>query len=141
MFCSNCGKELDARAVACPACGVPPRLERKFCFNCGTTTAANQAICTKCGVSLTAGGSGEKNKVAAGLLAIFLGALGIHKFYLGYSKEGVIMLLITIVGGVFTFSIASWVMAIIALIEGITYLTKPDAEFANAYVRNKRGWF
>ena len=142
MYCRNCGKEVDEKAVACPGCGVPPRLERKFCFNCGTATQANQAICTSCGVSLAAaGGSGEKSKVAAGLLGIFLGALGIHKFYLGYQKEGLIMLLATLIGGLITFGVAAWVLALIGLIEGIIYLTKSDDEFAATYVHAKRAWF
>ena len=46
--------------------------------------------------SSSAAVSGEKSKIAAGLLAIFLGTLGVHKFYLGYTKEGLIMLLITV---------------------------------------------
>lgn len=142
MYCRNCGKEVDAKAVACPGCGVPPRLERKFCFNCGAATEANQAICTKCGVGLGAtGATGEKSKIAAGLLGIFLGALGVHKFYLGYSKEGVIMLLITLVGGLITFGAAAWVVALIGLIEGVIYLTKSDDEFASIYVHAKRAWF
>jgi TM2 domain-containing membrane protein YozV/RNA polymerase subunit RPABC4/transcription elongation factor Spt4 len=142
MYCRNCGKEVDEKAVACPGCGVPPRLERKFCFNCGTATQANQAICTRCGVSLAAGGgSGAKSKIAAGLLGIFLGALGIHKFYLGYQKEGLIMLLVTLIGGLLTFGVAAWALALIGLIEGIIYLTKSDDEFAATYVNAKRAWF
>ena len=142
MYCRNCGQEVDPKAVACPGCGVPPRLERKFCFNCGASTEANQAICTKCGVGLgAAGGTGDKSKVAAGLLGIFLGALGIHKFYLGYSKEGVIMLLVTLVGGLITVGVAVWAVGLVGLIEGIIYLTKSDEEFASTYVQAKRAWF
>jgi TM2 domain-containing membrane protein YozV len=40
--------------------------------------------------------SGNKSKMTAGLLAIFLGALGIHRFYMGYKLIGAIMLLITV---------------------------------------------
>ncbi len=142
MYCRNCGNQVDEKAVACPACGVPPRLEKKFCFNCGGATQANQAMCTKCGVSLApAGSSGAKGKVAAGLLGIFLGALGIHKFYLGYSKEGLIMLLATVIGSVLTFGVAAWVVALIAFIEGIIYLTKSDDEFNQQYVLAKKTWF
>ncbi|MFQ9179332.1 MAG: TM2 domain-containing protein [Eggerthella lenta] len=70
-----------------------------------------------------------KDHVAAGLLAIFLGAFGIHKFYLGYNTAGFIMLAVTIIGGVLTFSLASWVIWVIAIIEGILYLTKSQTEF------------
>ena len=81
--------------------------------------------------------SKSKDKVAAGLLAIFLGTLGIHKFYLGYSKAGVIMLLVSLL----TFGIGAMVMAVIALIEGIMYLTKNDEEFDAVYVRGTKEWF
>ena len=82
----------------------------------------------------------EKNKLVAGLLAIFLGTLGIHKFYLGYSKEAVIMLLVSILGSLLFF-IGPVVMGIIALIEGIMYLTKTDAAFDAMYVQEHKGWF
>lgn len=82
----------------------------------------------------------EKSKLAAGLLAIFLGTLGIHKFYLGYTKEAVIMLLVTIFGAFLLF-LGPAVMGIIALIEGIMYLTKSDAQFDEMYVQNRKGWF
>jgi TM2 domain-containing membrane protein YozV len=80
---------------------------------------------------------GEKNKLAAGLLAIFLGWLGVHKFYLGYTKEGLIMLLVSLL----TFFIGAWVMEIIGFVEGILYLTKTDQDFYETYELNKKPWF
>ena len=82
-----------------------------------------------------------KDHVAAGLLAIFLGQLGIHKFYLGYNTSGFIMLAVTIIGSIFTFGLAGGVMWIIAVIEGIMYLTKSQSEFEQMYVVTKREWF
>ena len=90
--------------------------------------------------SLSAAVSGEKSKIAAGLLAIFLGTLGVHKFYLGYTKEGLIMLLITILGSIL-FGLGAIVMAVIAFIEGIIYLTKTDEQFEAIYVQGEKGWF
>ena len=78
-----------------------------------------------------------KEKIVAGLLAIFIGTLGIHKFYLGYTKSGIIMLLVSLL----TFGVGASVMAVISLIEGILYLTKSDAEFYQTYVQNKKEWF
>jgi len=72
-------------------------------------------------------------KVPAGVLGILLGGFGIHKFYLGYTKEGIIQLVVTLV----TCGAAS----IIGLIEGIIYLTKTDEDFDKTYVENKKGWF
>ena len=76
-------------------------------------------------------------KIIAGVLGILLGALGIHKFVLGYTTEGVIMLVVSIA----TCGIGGAVMGIIGLIEGIIYLTKTDEEFQATYVDDKRAWF
>ncbi len=81
----------------------------------------------------------EKSKVAAGLLALFVGSLGIHKFYLGYKSEGIIMLVITLLGSLVL--IGPFAMGVISLIEGIIYLTKSDEDFNQTYVQNKKGWF
>lgn len=81
--------------------------------------------------------AGAEKKIAAGICGILLGALGIHKFILGYTKEGIIMLLVTIL----TFGLGGFVMWIIGLIEGIIYLTKTDADFVSIYVQGKKGWF
>ncbi|WP_025125895.1 TM2 domain-containing protein [Myroides odoratimimus] len=75
----------------------------------------------------------ENKKVVAGILGILLGAFGVHKFFLGYTKEGIIQLIIGLV--------SCGVLGIIGLIEGIIYLTKTDEEFYNTYQANKKGWF
>ncbi|MEG1624267.1 MAG: TM2 domain-containing protein [Raoultibacter sp.] len=82
-----------------------------------------------------------KDHVAAGLLAIVFGSLGIHKFYMGYNTAGFIMLAVTIIGSIVTFGLAGAVMALIGLIEGIVYLTKSQSDFEQVYVFNKREWF
>ena len=84
---------------------------------------------------------GENKKMLAGILAILLGALGIHKFILGYQKEGIIMLAVTLVIGFFTCGIGASLMGILGLIEGIIYLTKSDEEFYNTYQVGKKPWF
>lgn len=84
--------------------------------------------------------SGEKNKVVAGILAILLGALGIHKFYLGLTQPGIIMLLVTLVGSI-AFGLGPMAMGLLGLIEGIIYLTKSDAAFQQEYVIGKKAWF
>ena len=83
----------------------------------------------------------SKSKIAAGLLAIFLGSLGIHKFYLGYSGAGIVMLLVTLLAGIVTLGLAAAIMSLIALIEGIIYLTKTDEQFYYTYVAGKKSWF
>jgi TM2 domain-containing membrane protein YozV len=77
------------------------------------------------------------NKIVAGVFGILLGGLGIHKFILGYTGAGIIMLLITILScgtlGVF--------VHVIGLIEGIIYLCKSDDDFVRTYVDGRREWF
>lgn len=86
---------------------------------------------------LTRAPVGEKSKVAAALLAFFFGGIGVHKFYLGYTKEGMVMLLVTLL----TFGFGGVIMGPIAFIEFIIYLAKSDAEFEETYVRGHKGWF
>jgi len=76
-------------------------------------------------------------KVPAGILAILLGGLGIHKFYLGYTNAGLIMLLVSVL----TCGVGASVMGVIGLVEGIIYLTKSDEEFDQIYVEGKKEWF
>ncbi|RKR10404.1 TM2 domain-containing membrane protein YozV [Flavobacterium sp. 90] len=74
----------------------------------------------------------ENKKVVSGIFAILLGYLGVHKFYLGYTKEGIIQLLLTFACGI---------GAVIGLIEGIIYLTKTDEEFYQTYQVGRKPWF
>lgn len=75
----------------------------------------------------------DNKKIVAGVLALLIGSLGIHKFILGYTKEGIIQIVISVV----TCGIAG----IIPFIEGIIYLTKSDADFYNTYQVGRRPWF
>lgn len=91
------------------------------------------------------GAGGDNKKILAGILAIIFGSLGIHKFILGYQKEGIILLVITIIGfvlsciGIGVFLV--WGTGLIGLIEGIIYLTKSDEEFYNTYQAGRKPWF
>ncbi len=76
-------------------------------------------------------------KIPAGIFGILLGSLGIHKFILGYTGAGLIMLLVTVL----TCFLASPIMHLIGLIEGIIYLTRTDEEFVRTYVERRREWF
>ncbi len=105
MYCRNCGKEIADNAAVCVNCGVSVGKGEKYCPNCASETSPDAAVCVKCGVALkktsdgkvSTGVVGDKSKIAAGLFAIFLGHLGIHKFYLGEKKEGLIKIIATVV--------------------------------------------
>ena len=121
MFCRNCGNPMDPNAAVCVKCGVPVGSGVNFCPNCGNPTDPSAAVCVKCGVALArpVPQGEQKSKLAAGLLGIFLGSLGIHDFYLGYTVKAVIQLVITIV----TCGFGAIVSSIWGLIEGILILT------------------
>ncbi len=104
--------------------------DEKFCSECGATIKAKAEICPKCGVrqmsspnTLTATAPNGKSKIAAALLAFFLGGFGIHKFYLGQVGLGIVYLIFC-----WTF-----IPAIIAFIEFIILLTMNDETFNQKY--------
>jgi len=82
-------------------------------------------------------GDRASKKIPAGICGILLGTLGIHKFILGYTGPGLIMLLVTML----TCGVGGIVFWVIGLIEGIIYLTKSDEEFVRTYVDGRKEWF
>ena len=76
---------------------------------------------------------GADKKIVAGICAILVGGFGVHKFILGYTTEGIIQLVITL--------LTCGAGSIIGIIEGVIYLTKSDEDFVRTYVQNKKGWF
>jgi TM2 domain-containing membrane protein YozV len=88
---------------------------------------------------------GENKKILAGILAIFVGWAGVHKFILGYQKEGIILLVVSVLGFVLSCLAVGiflvWATGLIGLIEGIIYLTKTDEDFYNTYQVGRRPWF
>ncbi len=101
-FCTNCGQELEENV--------------SFCLNCGKEVNSTKKVND---VKVNKNTNGQKSKIAAGLIAIFLGSFGVHNFYLGYTNKAVAQLLITVLScGTLSFVSGTW-----ALIEGIMILT------------------
>ncbi|TSA87730.1 TM2 domain-containing protein [Deinococcus detaillensis] len=108
---------------------------------------------------ITQAGDISSRKLVAGLLAIFLGTLGAHKFYLGRTTPGLMMLLVNIGGwfltgvlSIVTFGIGALVLVplmmlvftalcIVSIIEGVVYLTRSDEEFNQTYLVGRKDWF
>jgi|SRR6476659_8648501 len=125
----------------------------RYCTKCGAVNNDTAQFCSNCQAPLTSVGStgyqpmqsvnpgaitdwkalGADKKITAGVCAILLGWLGIHKFILGYSTEGIIQLIL----GVLTCGLTN----IIGIVEGIIYLTKSDEEFVRTYIQGRKGWF
>ncbi|WP_248517604.1 TM2 domain-containing protein [Salinarchaeum laminariae] len=101
--------------------------DEKFCSSCGEVMKKEAEICPSCGVSnKSSGGSSTKDRTTAGILAILLGGIGAHKFYLNETGMGILYLCFSWTG----------IPIIAGLIEGILYLTKTDEEFERQYVNN-----
>ena len=87
-----------------------------------------------------------EKKLICGLLAILVPGLGIHKFILGMTTPGVIMLAVTLASSflgaclLFPF-LGALAMSAISVIEGVLYLTKSDDEFYETYMVRKKEWF
>lgn len=111
MFCKQCGKPIDDG--------------EELCEDCKKTANANtQGTAQTVNVNVNSGNANNvnpqaKSKMAAGLLGIFLGAFGVHNFYLGYTGKAVAQLLISILSCGFL----AFVSSIWGLIEGILILT------------------
>ena len=124
MYCTNCGKEMDPNAAVCINCGYAAGTGDKYCKNCGHEMTPGQAFCTQCGYAtqpqtVKINPDMQKSKMAAGLLGIVLGALGVHNFYLGYTGKALAQLLISVLSCGFL-AVASEIWG---LIEGIMILT------------------
>ena len=124
-YCVECGEIIRVKAEICPKCGVrQPRINNDYDENDDDSYYKNKA----------------SSKLPAGLCGILIGCLGVHKFILGYTTSGIIMLLVSIVGS-FCYFLGPLVMCVIGLVEGIIYLTKTDKEFYQTYIARKREWF
>jgi len=82
----------------------------------------------------------DRSRVAAALLGIFAGSFGLHKFYIGKSGAGLVMLIVSVIGVILA-GIPTAAMAAIGIIEGIIYLLMSDDAFDRTYVSGDKAWF
>ena len=105
-------------------------MKEKYCKDCGYIINYKAEICPKCGIrqmsppsSLGSVAPNGKSKIVAAILAFFLGAIGVHKFYLGQIGLGILYLLFC-----WTF-----IPAIISFVEFILLLAMSDESFNEKY--------
>lgn len=122
MFCKNCGNPIDPQAAICVKCGFAKGTGANFCHNCGQATQPGASICTSCGFALNTFNGEQKSKLVAALLAFFVGSIGIHDFYLGYTKNGIIKIILTFCTG-----IGGGIWALVDLIRLLTGSLHTDA--------------
>ncbi len=146
VFCTKCGAQNADFAQTCIHCQavlpligtqLPPQSDYQSPFQASYEPI--QPPAQFYGQSLTKDWqkAGADKKIVAGILGIIVGGLGIHKFILGYQKEGLIMLLVSVLS---CFTLAG-VMHVIGIVEGIIYLTKSDEDFVRTYIQARKGWF
>lgn len=145
--CGNCGYKYDQNEKFCPKCGQmlcqsnsnsndyansPQMLERPVSNNgCNFNGNIDRSEISK----------SNKSKNVAGILAILFGAWGVHKFYLGYTKTGIITILISLACFIVTFGVLGTLPAIIGIYEGIHYLLMSKEDFYFQYIENEKHWF
>lgn len=142
MFCRHCGNVLPNEfAVTCKNCGCEPCTGNAFCPNCGVRVNEQQDTCPACGCFLglhlpqttCARPLCTVDRTTAALFALLLG-IGIHHFYMGNARAGILHLLVTIVT-------CGIIGSLISVIEGYKYLSMSDEEFYYTYILNKKDWF
>lgn len=123
-----------ALVAVAPAPATPAVVATKFCYACGAETDARAEVCPYCGVRQPVvpfqsgrrrAGGGDKSKGGATLLALTLGGLGAHRFYLGQPKVGLAMLLFC-----WTF-----LPALVGVVDFVRLAFMSDREFAERYGR------
>ena len=126
-YCTKCGAVNDDTAQYCTNCQAP------LTAPVGSGYQPMQSVNQGAGAMTDWKAMGADKKITAGICAILVGWLGVHKFILGYTTEGVIQLVL----GLLTCGLTN----IISIVEGVIYLTKSDEEFVRTYIQNKKGWF
>ena len=150
VFCTKCGTQNVTGALACSSCQAnlpvissqPTYQEPPPAYQTPGFQSSYEPIQPPAPLYAQPGvqdwkALGADKKIIAGILGIILGGIGVHKFVLGYTTEGVIMLLISVL----TCGAAYPVVHIIGIVEGIMYLTKSDEDFVMTYIQGRKGWF
>jgi TM2 domain-containing membrane protein YozV/RNA polymerase subunit RPABC4/transcription elongation factor Spt4 len=154
VFCGECGKLISRAAEYCTGCGarqvraavmpqratglreattetpLPGRVaDEKYCLRCGRVVHESAPTCPGCGAAQPGHGGGgtnaSRNRTTAAILALFLGGVGVHRFYIGRPGSGILYLLF----------FWTFIPAVVALVEGVIWLTMDDTKWQAQYGR------
>ena len=125
------GNPFDTPQAICRQCGARIKPHQAFCSNCGAPQNGSVPPAFAAPSSQMATGDKPSNKVVAGVLALLLGGIGIHKFYLGSWGWGLIYVIF----------FCTSIPALFGLVEGIIYLTMSDDAFNDKYNRTPKSAF
>lgn len=119
--CPQCGAPIDPGATECKFCGEKLAVQQaaQQVQQPQPQVVIQQAAPQQVYVTGINPSWPIKNKIAAGLLGIFFGAIGVHKFYMGKIGMGILYLCFCWTG----------IPAIVGFIEGIIYLCSNDENF------------
>lgn len=103
MYCRDCGQLISNTSNKCINCGTKRGLGENYCYKCGSRIKdKNQEFCDFCGANLNENkyivNEKSKSKLLAIFLSLFLGTMGIHRFYLGYIKIGIVQFILWVLG-------------------------------------------
>ena len=103
MYCRDCGQLISNISNKCTNCGTKRGLGENYCYKCGSRIKDKyQEFCDFCGANLNENkyivNEKSKSKLLAIFLALFLGTMGIHRFYLGYIKIGIVQFILWVLG-------------------------------------------
>jgi len=146
VFCTKCGAQNDDYSQFCGQCQAtlpvissrPAAFQADYQppFQTGYEPLQSPAPIYGQGAGVDWQRLGADKKILAGILGIVVGGFGIHKFILGYQKEGLTMLLVSVL----SCGTLAGVMHVVGIIEGIVYLTKSDEDFVKTYIQGRKGW-
>ena len=123
MYCKNCGARLNDGAKTCETCGFTRGNGLSYCPACGKKAEKGDETCRYCGTTIFDMYREQgKSRSLAGWLAVFFGFLGIHNYYLGYFKKGLMQMILCLLVSILSLGYALPIVWLWGFIDGFRIL-------------------
>ena len=131
MYCKTCQREIDPPpgSAFCPGCGSP--LDEGIVPEVSVGEAKDRRNM----------GGRRPNRIVAGLLALCFGAFGVHKFYLGYTRQGLFMLVGSILSLKLFWGLLFGLFVFVGVLEAVSCFVRDDRQFEAMHADLSRPWF